>query len=247
MSREGEVKCNNQGQLMKIVKYKNAHNIWVEFQDEYKFKIHTNYSNFKRGNVKNPYYKEVYGIGYVGIGKYSRQKTPQIYNTWHHMLRRCYDPYWINKHLTYIDCFVCDEWHCFQNFAKWYEENYYEVKNEIIDLDKDILNKGNKIYSPTTCIFSPQRINKLIITNERHRGKLLIGCDERQGKIRVRCLTSEGSKHLGYFSLNRPFQAFTVYKNFKENYIKQVADEYKDFIPKKLYDAMYKWEVEIND
>ena len=39
-----------------------------------------------------------------------------------------------------------------------------------------------------------------------------------------------------------------MYKNFKENYIKQVADEYyfKGLIPKRLYEAMYKYEVEIN-
>jgi hypothetical protein len=54
-------------------------------------------------------------------------------------------------------------------------------------------------------------------------------------------------KHLGYFPLDKPFQAFYAYKVFKENYIKQVADKYKDLIPQKLYDAMYKYEVEIND
>lgn len=54
-------------------------------------------------------------------------------------------------------------------------------------------------------------------------------------------------KHLGTFPLNKPFQAFTTYKIFKENYIKQVADGYKDKIPTKLYEALYKWEVEIND
>lgn len=38
-----------------------------------------------------------------------------------------------------------------------------------------------------------------------------------------------------------------VYKQFKENYIKQVADYYKDRIPKKLYDAMYGYEIHIDD
>ena len=54
-------------------------------------------------------------------------------------------------------------------------------------------------------------------------------------------------KYLGNFPLNRPFQAFYTYKIYKENYIKQVADEYKDLIPKELYDALYRYEVEIND
>ena len=42
-------------------------------------------------------------------------------------------------------------------------------------------------------------------------------------------------------------EAFLTYKKFKEAYIKQVADEYKYYIPQELYDAMYRWEVEITD
>ena len=39
--RIGEENCNNFGALMKIVEYKDAHNIIVEFQDKYKTRIHT--------------------------------------------------------------------------------------------------------------------------------------------------------------------------------------------------------------
>ena len=46
---------------------------------------------------------------------------------------------------------------------------------------------------------------------------------------------------------NTPQEAFQAYKKFKENYIKQVADEYKEYIPQKLYEAMYNYEVEIGD
>jgi len=52
--------------------------------------------------------------------------------------------------------------------------------------------------------------------------------------------------YIGRFS--NPKEAFyDGYKPFKENYIKQVADEYKDKIPEKLYDALYRYEVEITD
>ena len=44
-----------------------------------------------------------------------------------------------------------------------------------------------------------------------------------------------------------PEEAFRAYKQFKEDYIKQVADEYKDKIPQKLYDAMYNYKVDITD
>ena len=168
------------------------------------------------------------------------------------MIHRCYDPYYINEHLTYIDCYVCEEWHNFQVFAKWFYENYYEIKNEKMNLDKDILIKGNKLYSPETCLIVPERINTLFIKCDKSRGKYPIGVSDCCNKygckfLTVYCQTLEKREYLGYFPIDRPFQAFTVYKNFKEEYIKEVANEYKELIPQKLYDAMYRYEVEIDD
>ena len=42
-------------------------------------------------------------------------------------------------------------------------------------LDKDILVKGNKVYSPETCCFVPQEINSLLVTSVRSRGDQPIG------------------------------------------------------------------------
>lgn len=254
--RLGKIQYNNKGTLMKIVEYNNSRNVIVEFQDEYKIKVKTRYDCFLDGRVLNPYDKTVYNVGYIGVGKYNNKDCPKIYRTWSDMLKRCYDPYYINKHLTYIDAYVCNEWHNFQNFAKWYEENYYECNNERMNLDKDILIKGNKIYSPETCIFVTEKINKLFIKSDLTRGKYPLGVNEKYSgnilKLYVNCSISDEKnkrkeKFLGYFPLDKPFQAFTAYKNFKENYIKQVADEYKDLIPKELYEAMYNYKIEIND
>ena len=129
---------------------------------------------FKNGLIKNPYDKNVFGMGYIGEGKYNKKDYEKIYNTWSDMLRRCYEPYFINKNLAYIDCYVHDEWHNFQNFAKWYEENYYEIKEQRMCLDKDILNKGNKIYSSETCLIVPQVINQLFV-KPRIKNDLPIG------------------------------------------------------------------------
>ena len=257
--RLGEIRKNKNslgGYEMKIIEYNNNKDIVIEFQDKYKAKIHTAYKEFKNGSIKNPYHPCVYNIGYYGQGKYKSRKNgknTKCYNTWKGMLERCYDAYYINKEPTYIDCYVCEEWHNFQNFAKWYEENYYEVLNEVMQLDKDILIKGNKIYSPSTCIFVPERINTLFVKNDVNRGKYPIGVTyhKASNKLRVDCSIYENNKkkqkHLGLFSTNKPFQSFVCYKNFKEDYIKQVADEYKDLIPKELYKALYKYEVGIND
>ena len=100
--------------------------------------------------------RKTFGVGVTGQGEYSHLvrkingKHTKVYSVWHDMLGRCYNKKYQEKKPTYIGCTVCEEWHNFQNFAKWYEENYYEVNNEEMALDKDILIKGNKIYSPQT-------------------------------------------------------------------------------------------------
>lgn len=248
INRKAEKKYNKYGTLMKIVEYNNACDIWVEFQDEHKEKVHTEYKHFRSGCVKNPYDKTVYDIGYLGKGEYEPKANKRIYNTWNHMLQRCYDPYYINKQLTYKDCFVCKEWHNFQNFAKWYEENYYECNNEEMHLDKDILIKGNKIYSPETCIFVPKEVNNLFTKRQNYRGDCVIGVyyNKKENYYIAHCNFNIGkSKHLGSFKTEK--EAFLSYKQAKENYIKQVADKYKDIIPTKLYEVMYRYEIEIND
>ena len=252
IDRTSEENYNNFGTLMKIVEYNNSNNIIVEFQDEYKIRKSAIYKNFKEGNIKNPYDRTIYNVGFLGEGRYNVKKYPYIYNKWQRMLERCYEPYALNKRPTYIDCYVCEEWHNFQNFAQWYEKNMYECNDERMDLDKDILFKENKIYSPETCMIVPQRINSLFIKSDARRGKYPIGVswDKEKNKFNAYCciLSKENNKkqiHLGFYNTSE--EAFLAYKNFKEKYIKEVADEYKDLIPKKLYDALYKYEVEIND
>ena len=257
-NRMNEINISNEGYKMRIVKYNGVRDIIIEFQDEHKTKVHTTYRYFKKGNVKNPFHPSVFGVGYLGEGKYKvsyNGKHTKCYNTWNNMLQRCYEPYTVNKRPTYINCYVCEDWLNFQNFAKWYEESYYEIEGEKMHLDKDILVKGNKIYSPETCIFVPNRINVLFTKTNSNRGELPIGVHYNK---RNKCLCSECSildkekenkkiKFLGYFPLSEPFHAFYTYKVFKENYIKQVADEYKEIIPQKLYESLYRYEIEIND
>lgn len=253
--RLGEINISNEGYKMKIIKYNEYSDILVEFQDKHKAIVRTNYNSFKNGSVKNPYHPRVFGVGYLGQGKYEpyiNGKSTKCYIIWCSMLQRCYDPYYINRYLTYKDCYVCDEWLCFQNFAKWYYENYYECNGETMHLDKDILCKGNKIYSPETCVFVPNNINQLFVKSNKSRGNYPIGVcwHKNANKFQAYCgvLDKNGKNKIKYLGLyNTSKEAFLAYKTFKESYIKQVTDEYKDLISQKLYDVLYKYEVEIND
>src|SRR5690554_2242867 len=68
----------------------------------------------------------VYGIGIYEKGKYDTIKDLKAYRLWKSILQRCYSKKSIAKFPTYRGCKVCDEWIYFQNFAKWFYENYIE-------------------------------------------------------------------------------------------------------------------------
>ena len=167
------------------------------------------------------------------------------------MLRRCYDDKYQEKYLTYKNCEVCESWHNFQNFAEWFENNYYEIEDEVMNLDKDILVKGNKIYSPETCVFVPQNINSLFVKRDKSRGNDPIGTNQLpSGNYEVQCNNGYGKYiYLGTYSTKE--EAFQVYKQYKEKVIKEVIDSYEGIIPEpyysKLKEAMYNYKVEIND
>ena len=191
INRIGERNYNNFGSEMVIVHYNGCMDIDVYFPEfDWIFK-HAKYNNFKKGEIKCPYERRFYNVGYLGEGKYKvseNGKNTRVYDTWKAMLQRCYSEKEHERHPTYIGCEVYEGWHNFQNFAKWYKDNYYEVGNEKMCLDKDILFKGNKIYSPDTCIFVPETINKLFIKNDKNRGESVIGATLcKNGKYQAQC------------------------------------------------------------
>ena len=256
IDRVGEIGYNNFGSKMIIVGYRMNRDIDVCFTEYNWIAKNVSYDNFKKGKISCPYERRVYGVAYIGEGKYKVSencKNTKCYDVWHDMLKRCYDDKLHKKRPTYINCKVCEEWLCFQNFAEWYDNNYYEVDNEKMCLDKDILNKGNKIYSPDNCVFVPNNINILFTKRGNKRGEYPIGVhyNKRDKKFQASFSiydfeeNKSKTKYLG--SYDTPQKAFKVYKEFKEQYIKEVAEYYKNLIPRKLYDTLYNYKVEITD
>ena len=122
-----------------------------------------------------------------------------------------------------------------------------------MQLDKDILIKGNKIYGPDTCVFVPHHINSLFTSRKNTRcEELPIGVyytnNKKNGHFSVRCNTMfSESKIITEHGFTNTTEAFEAYKRLKEQEIKRVAEYYKQYIPQQLYDALYNWQVEIND
>ena len=252
INRVGEVKIMNNGESCKIINYKTAKDIDVEFINTGEIVYNTKYQCFKNGEIKSHLSPTIHGVGIVGNNIVTNECIKNIsYSKWTNMLIRCYDEKFKEKTPSYKDVTCCKEWLYYENFKKWHDENYYEIENEKMCLDKDILSHNlkldNKIYSPKTCLYVPERINILFVKSYLQKGNLPIGVvKSKNGKYEAQISKNGFRQRKCNFAT--PEEAFYKgYKQLKEQYIKQVADEYKDKIPTKLYDAMYKYEVEITD
>lgn len=258
--RLGTEKTNNQGCLMKVIEYNETRDIKIMFLDEYKYITNANWFNFLRGNIRNPYFKSVYGNGMIGI-KYRAKingKMTKEYDAWHDMLRRCYDKKWKEEHPCYEDVKCCEEWLLYENFYDWLhsQENFEQWYNgERWVVDKDILVKGNKIYSPETCCLVSHDINTLFCKRDRDRGEFPLGVcynrklDKYNAKLSMNIFYERKyERQLG--SYPTPEDAFYLgYKPEKEKYIKLIAEEEYDKgnITKSCYEAMMDYQVEITD
>lgn len=244
-SKIGEKHITNEGYEVEVIEYNNSIDCSIQFKNGTILK-NLQYGNIKRGQIKNPYHPSVFVVGYFGVGNYKAKinnKNTEVYNTWCGMLRRCYDSKYHMKRPTYIGCSVHPDWHNFQVFAEWFEENYIEG----YQLDKDILIKNNKIYSPETCCFVPSDINNIFTKSDKRRGEYPIGVSYN---IKIKKFISSLRinsylKYLGIFNTSE--QAFQAYKIAKELYIKEVAELWKTQITKTCYQALINYQVEITD
>lgn len=233
-----------------LVKYENAHKcVDIICRIHGIFKQNPNNHLNGQGCPSCRYHKVRklnYGVGVYDYHKSISHNSKEYvsYKKWNAMLERCYSEKLHLKHPTYIGCSVCDDWLVYSNFKRWFDENYIEGYH----LDKDILCKGNKIYSPDTCCFVPHEINTLIIKSDAKRGDFPIGVTMHNG-VSYLAQTTFGRKHITIGIYHSVGDAFNAYKAFKENYIKEVATAYfkEGKIKQNVYEALMNYEVSITD
>ena len=169
-------------------------------------------------------------------------KPNKEYKQWLSMIRRCYDKKFHTGNPTYIDCSVSDN---FLNYSYFHEWCQWQIGFGVdgIHLDKDILIPNNKIYSEDTCVFVPSEINLFFTARGNARGEWPIGVyfNKQEGKFRAQCTVNGKPQHLGYFST--PEEAHAVYKQFKENLCKELANKWRGKIDERVYNAMMFWSV----
>lgn len=167
--------------------------------------------------------RPVEGIGVNDVQyqvKNTRDNTMcPYYILWRNMLVRCYNREKQIIDPTYIGCSVCDNWLYFSKFKQWMILQDW-IGNE---LDKDVINPGNKIYSPENCAFVTKEVNTILNSHSNNRGAFPQGVSlyKATGRFQAKCSINNIRKHLGYF--NTAEQAHDVYKKFKSKVIRTLS------------------------
>ena len=232
----------------KILKYNGARDIEIQFLKTGYRKV-AEMKEVRNGRVKDPHSPSVYGVGVVGT-KYPVTINGVItkeYDLWQNMLRRCYSDSFKKRCPTYEGCEVSDKFKSYEYFYEWCHKQI-GFNNEGWHLDKDLLVKGNKVYSESTCVFVPTEINLLLVKREVSRGEHLIGvCWSKTHKaFKAQINKNKGKpEHLGYFKTE--IEAFNAYKTAKESFIKEQANKWKGKIDPRAYEALMNYEVDITD
>ena len=243
---EGVIFHTKQGCKFQVTKYVNAFEVHVKFITT-GYETIANLQHVKEGAVKDKLSPTVQGVGIVGSESISINRKPiKEYEVWFGMLNRCYSTKPREQNRTYSGCVVSENFKYFPYFKDWCSKQI-GFANKGWDLDKDILVKGNKIYSEDTCCFVPNEINKLFTKSNTARGELPIGVcfHKTTKKYEAQITTNSKRLYLGVF--NTQEEAFYTYKQAKELHIKEVANKWKDQIDPRVYNALLRYEVEITD
>ena len=232
----------------KILKYNDSYNVEIQFLNT-GFKMVAQLGNIRNGNVKDPHSPSVYGVGILGA-KYPitiNSILTKEYTLWRNMLRRCYSDSFKKQRPTYEGCEVSSKFKSYEYFYEWcHKQIGFGVDG--FEIDKDLLVKGNKVYSETTCVFLPQEINTLLIKSTASRGEHLIGVywHNASKSFVAKVAKNKGKQeHLGFFKTE--IEAFNAYKVAKEAFVKEQAEKWKDKIDERAYLALINYEVHIDD
>ena len=179
------------------------------------------------------YHRGLCGVGYSGMKMNTEMRHSVSYYKWKNMVQRCYDKKLHKKYKPeYKDKSVCEEWLNYSNFRIWFDEHFVPSKNNQIDLDKDLLVQGNKVYSPETCVFLLHYQNTMFERSakdkiyEKEDGTFVIG----------------GGKKKTYATLK---EAEDIVCERNQNRIESVAEKCKGSIPMCAYEAMLNWDVRL--
>lgn len=218
-----KVYINNKGLDFEVIKFIDCYDIVCKFS-------RSGYvGHFRAGDIRNGEIRDIMHPNDKGfINDVLGSSNSPHYMTWIGLYNRLSEKLH-NRAPTYKDTTICKDWYRFSKFAEWSDTQDYQGKQ----LDKDILIIGNKHYSPETCIYVDQRVNKLGFSIDESRGSLPIGVSINSGKYRARCSDLNGRSHaIGSYETKK--EARKAYYAYKAKLIREIADTQEERVKQGL-------------
>lgn len=244
---EGKVfKTKNYGNVV-VLEYKNSCNVLIKFVNTGNIRT-AGTAELRKGEIRDNELKPVYKVGIMDVPNVCKRsgKVPKDYSVWNGIKQRCYNEYIKCELPSYDGCAMSEDFLFYSKFRAWYNN---QVGSDQTDyhIDKDLLVKGNKLYSAETCCLLPPEINCALVTSGSRRGQHPLGVIYNSTKTRYRARIQRGNKWESLGAYDTPEEAFAAYKPAKEAHIKSLANKWKDKIDQKAFDALMNWTVEITD
>lgn len=199
-----------------------------------------------KGSIKDPYYPAIHGVGFCGEGVYpssfnrhgKKMNTP-AYEVWLGRMKSCYGES-KSSHL-YVEATVCEEWHNFQNFAKWFYEQV-RLYGKGGNVDKDLCFLGNNYYSPETARYIPKAVNSLFTGTSGNTAGVHF-CNTRKkfvAQIHKGELTAQGKKKQSYLGTYATYEeAEKVYVEAKLLHVRDTSLRYQAQLPPDIFYKLY--------
>ena len=156
------------------------------------------------------------------------------------MKARCGKEYQ-DRNPRYYGTYMCDEWlEDREAYYKWLDENYYEVEGEKqMDIDKDILQYGNKQYHPDLCLIVPHSINTFFENIEVGKTNITQSLITKKYKVKV----YDNGEWICANNIDTYNRALNIYCDIKQGILVSKAKALKDKIPEKVYMALMNTDV----
>mgnify|MGYP000067771257 CR=1 FL=1 len=230
-----------------VINYINWRDVTVRFVDTGYIKKCQS-SNVRSGSIKDNLSKKTYGVGFIGDGNYSPMvngKQSEAYAAWNCMFDRCYSRKFQERNPSYIGCTVCPEWHNFQSFAKWFDENHPKDGGRY-ELDKDLKVIGNRVYSPTACLFVSATVNNFIIERRDYGNCNLAGVsfERSRGKFRATCQNPITKKSVLIGRFSSEIDAHMAWRNKKSKFAYELANEQES---NEVRSALLRWKYALDN
>lgn len=197
--------------------------------------------------------KLVHGIGSKGTTykSWDGEKLLKEYDQWVGMIRRCSLKFQ-SSNIAYEGVTCSEDFKSYTFFYEWCQEQIgFKNKDDrgmLWQLDKDVLIKGNKIYSEDTCVFVPKHLNTIFLKNKNQRGTHLIGTGwSKRDELFYPIKRDRNGKSLYAGMFKDESEAFLVYKKHREALIQEIANDYKTQLDPRAYQALMNYQVEMTD